>query len=104
MDELLRSSAISESLEREGRAATADAVRTVLDRLRKEIGEGIVDESRTQLAIDGIPEAVERELRRSLGYSLEKVINATCVILHTNLGRAPLSREAREHLVNVASS
>lgn len=104
MDELLRSSAISESLEREGRAATADAVRTVLDRLRKEIGEGIVDESRTQLAIDGIPEAVERELRRSLGYSLEKVINATGVILHTNLGRAPLSREALEHLVNVASS
>lgn len=104
VDELLRSSAISESLEREGRAATADAVRTVLDRLRKEISSGSIDESRAQLAIDGIPEAVERELRRSLGYSLQKVINATGVILHTNLGRAPLSREALDHLVNVAST
>jgi len=103
VDEVLRSSAISESLEREGRAATADAVRTVLDRLRKEINTGSLDESRTQLAIDGIPEAVDRELRRSLGYSLEKVINATGVILHTNLGRAPLSRESLDHLVSVAS-
>ena len=103
MDEVLRSSAISESLEREGRAATADAVRTVLDRLRKAISAGNLDESRTQLAIEGIPEAVERELRRSLGYSLQKVINATGVILHTNLGRAPLSREALDHLVSIAS-
>ncbi len=104
MDELLRSSAISESLEREGRVATADAVRTVLDRLRKEFSSGSIDESRAQLAIDGIPEAVERELRRSLGYSLQKVINATGVILHTNLGRAPISREALYHLVNIASA
>lgn len=103
MDEVLRSSAISESLEREGRAATADAVRTVLDRLRTAISAGNLDESRTQLAIDGIPEAVERELRCSLGYSLQKVINATGVILHTNLGRAPLSREALEHLISIAS-
>ena len=104
VDEVLRSSAISDSLEREGRAATADAVRTVLDRLRKEISAGTLEESRAQLAIGGISEAVERELRRSLGYSLQKVINATGVILHTNLGRAPLSREALEHLVSVASS
>jgi len=103
VDEVLRSSAISQSLEREGRAATADAVRTVLERLRKEIGAGALDETRTQLAIDGIPDAVERELRRSLGYSLEKVINATGVMLHTNLGRAPLSRHALEHLVSIAS-
>lgn len=103
MDEVLRSSAISESLEREGRAATTDAVRAVLDRLRKEISAGSLDESRAQLAIDGIPEAVERELRRSLGYSLQKVINATGVILHTNLGRAPLAREALDHLISIAS-
>ena len=103
MDELLRSSAISECIEREGRAATADAVRTVLERLRAEIAAGTLDEDRTQLAIEGIPEGVERELRRSLGYSLQRVINATGVILHTNLGRAPLSRDALDHLINVAS-
>jgi L-seryl-tRNA(Ser) seleniumtransferase len=103
VDELLRSSAISQSIEREGRAATADAVRSVLDRLRNEINAASFDQSRVQLAIDAIPEAVERELRSSLRYSLQKVINATGVILHTNLGRAPLSREALDHLVSLAS-
>lgn len=103
MDELLRSSAISEYIDREGRVATADAVRSVVDRLRNEINAGRFDEGQVQLAIDGIPEAVARELRSSLRYSLQKVINATGVILHTNLGRAPLSRETLDHLVSLAS-
>ena len=35
-------------------------------------------------------------------YHLRRVINATGVILHTNLGRAPLCREALERVVEVA--
>lgn len=103
MDEVLRSSSLSTLLEREGRAATSDAVRTVLERVRREISTGSLDNSGAQLAIEGIPDAVERELRQSLGYSLQKVINATGVILHTNLGRAPLARSAIEHLSRIAA-
>lgn len=103
MDEVLRSSSLTATLQREGRAATSDAVRTVLERLRKEISSGGLDDSGAQLAIEGIPAAVDRELRRSLDHSLRKVINATGVILHTNLGRAPLSAAAIEHLSGIAS-
>ena len=103
MDEVLRSSELTATLQREGRAATSDAVRTVLERLRKEIGSGGLDDSGAQLAVEGISAAVDRELRRSLDHSLRKVINATGVILHTNLGRAPLSAAAIEHLSDVAS-
>ncbi len=41
-------------------------------------------------------------MQQSLTYSLRPVINATGVILHTNLGRAPLSRAALEHAAEVA--
>ena len=82
---------------------TGEAVRTVLERLRAEINSGRLDGSATRLAIDGIAAAVEVELRRSLSFSLQKDINATGVILHTNLGRAPLSREALDHVLEIAA-
>jgi len=103
VDEVLRSSSLTATLRREGRAATSDAVRTVLERLRREIGAGRLDDSGAQLAVEGIPAAVERELRQSLDHSLRRVINATGVILHTNLGRAPLSPAAIEHLSDIAT-
>lgn len=103
MDEVLRSSSLSAVLQREGRAATSDAVRAVLERLRREISSGSLDNSGIQLAIEGISAAVERELRQSLDLSLQKVINATGVILHTNLGRAPLAKSAIEHLSQIAA-
>ena len=103
MDEVLRSARVADLLRGEGRAATSDAVRSVLERIRHELAAGVLDDAAVQLAIEGIPEAVEREVRRSLGYSLQKVINATGVILHTNLGRAPLSTAAIEHLSDIAT-
>ena len=90
-------------MHREGRAPTSAAVRAVLERLRQEIASGVIEDDRLALALDGISEAVERELRRSLAPSLRRVINATGVILHTNLGRAPLSRAALTHLTDIAS-
>ena len=81
----------------EGRAAVTDAVRLVLGRLREAIVAGQVDESQLELALAGLESAVERQLAHSLQYSLRPVINATGVILHTNLGRAPLATEALDH-------
>ena len=47
--------------------------------------------------------AIANRPRRPSGrYSLRPVINATGVILHTNLGRAPLSDAALRHVVEVA--
>jgi L-seryl-tRNA(Ser) seleniumtransferase len=82
---------------REGRAAVTDAIRLVLARLREAIVAGQLDESQLELALGGLGDAVERQLARSLQYSLRPVINATGVILHTNLGRAPLATAALDH-------
>ena len=98
VDELLRSEAIAALIEREGHVAVADAARAVLDHLRAEIASGHLDEPAVEAAVKGIGEAVEGQLRRALGYSLRRLVNATGVILHTNLGRAPLLPAAFEHM------
>ena len=104
VDELLRSPAMASMAERDGRAATLDAARAVLDRLRAEIAAGRLNEPQVDLAVAGLADAVARELRRSLQRSLRPVINATGVILHTNLGRAPLASAALDHAREVATS
>jgi L-seryl-tRNA(Ser) seleniumtransferase len=104
IDELVRNSEVASISDREGRAATLDAARAVLDRLRQKISAGRIDEKQLEIAIGGLAAAVERELRRSLQLSLCPVINATGVILHTNLGRAPLAASAVEHAREVATT
>jgi L-seryl-tRNA(Ser) seleniumtransferase len=103
VDELLRIPGLAAIIVSEGQAAVADAARAVLDRLRKEIAAARLDADGVQLALSGIASAVERRARESLSYSLRPVINATGVILHTNLGRAPLATSALEHAREAAS-
>ncbi len=55
-----------------------------------------------RLALDGLASAYRNHLRRALRHSLRPVINATGVILHTNLGRAPLAEFALAHMRETA--
>jgi L-seryl-tRNA(Ser) seleniumtransferase len=104
VDELLRTSQIAPLLARQGQVAVADAARLVLARMRNEIAAGTLTGEGVELALSGLPDAVECQLQQSLAYSLREVINATGVILHTNLGRAPLSAAALDHVRNVTQS
>src|SRR5437879_4574215 len=104
IDELLRDAGIAGLIPQEGQAAVADACRAVLGYLRAEISAGHLDAGKLALALSGIPAAVEKELGKGVRYSLRLVINATGVILHTNLGRAPLSASALEHIRGTAGT
>ena len=53
-------------------------------------------------AITGLPQAINRQLRKAMEFSLQPVINATGVILHTNLGRAPLAESSLKRVMEVA--
>ena len=71
------------------------AVRSALERAREEIRAG---------ADPGdLVDRVESELAAARGARLRRVINATGVIVHTNLGRAPLARDALERVASVAA-
>jgi L-seryl-tRNA(Ser) seleniumtransferase len=103
VDEMLRTPAISTLTEVHGATAVTDAVRAVMARLREEISNGWLDASSLQIALDGLAGAVEAHLRKSLTHSLRPVINATGVILHTNLGRAPVAAAALDRIRETAS-
>jgi L-seryl-tRNA(Ser) seleniumtransferase len=104
IDELLREPEIAQLIAEEGQSATTDACRSVLARLRDEIAKCHLDGENLRLALTGIHGAVRNELSRSLGYSLKPVINATGVVLHTNLGRAPLAASAIKHIRETAEA
>jgi L-seryl-tRNA(Ser) seleniumtransferase len=104
VDELLRGAELATLIAQEGQAAVTDAARAVLARLRSEIAAGQLDGETLEIALPGLAGAVERQLRVALTYSLRSVINATGVILHTNLGRAPLAASALDHMRETATA
>jgi len=103
VDELLRTPGVAALAAGEGISPVTDAARAVLDRLRHEISCGFLDRPGLQLALQGVKSAIEVHMRKALSYSLRAVINATGVILHTNLGRAPLTEAAMEHIRETAT-
>ncbi len=102
VDDLLRNPQLEALAQREGRTATLEASREALHELRSDITSGKLNEQQIKSVLDNLPNEIEQRLQHSLAYSLRPVINATGVILHTNLGRAPLSRAALEHAAEIS--
>lgn len=91
VDRLLARSDTAALIEAHGRSLTVDAIRAAIDDARSAIQNGEAAPGETEL-LDRTS-ALLREWTRPRPRS---VINATGVILHTNLGRAPLSTSALE--------
>jgi len=89
VDELLR----DERLAAEPHELAVTAARAVLDRARDEIQGGETP--------GPLVEAVIAELAGARAPSLRRVLNATGVLVHTNLGRAPLAEAALARVVEV---
>ena len=83
---------------RYGREATVQALRDSTDELRTRLRRGDVSASSSAEATAWVETDLPHRLARALQPSLCRVINATGVIIHTNLGRAPLSRAAIERI------
>jgi L-seryl-tRNA(Ser) seleniumtransferase len=77
-----------------GDPLAVDAAREVLERAREEIRAGVDP--------GDLEARVQAELAAARAPSLRRVLNATGVIVHTNLGRAPLAAEALEQVVEAA--
>ena len=100
IDELLRSATGVSQLPLAGPACLTELAREAVDGLRNEILTGKVEAS-------NVPSLCETRLAE-LWHHLERdavrrVINATGVIVHTNLGRAPFSDAAKRAIAEVAA-
>jgi L-seryl-tRNA(Ser) seleniumtransferase len=107
VDELLAQRRLAELAARTDRGLVLEIARGVLAELRanilganRAVGESFVN---TAVVRENLEERITNEVSRILARSLRPVINATGVILHTNLGRAPLPASVVEEFLQTAT-
>src|SRR5437899_6123748 len=89
-------------VERHGRAVVLRALRHLLDAARDRAAAG--DEAGLQETLDRLGDDLADRVERARRRPLVRVLNATGVVVHTNLGRAPLSPVAAARVAEIASS
>src|SRR5713226_764909 len=101
VDELLGQPRLLGLAEKAGRGIVTQAARGVLADVRAQLKN---DPGNTHpISLPEIEAQVARRVEAMLSPSLRRVINATGVILHTNLGRAPLSEDAAAQIAETAT-
>jgi L-seryl-tRNA(Ser) seleniumtransferase len=99
IDRLLKSSGALDLVRSYGREATRDALRIALDAARQWIRQG----GNAPAALE-LLSAAASWLRNRYTPTLRPVINATGIILHSDLGRIPVSEAAQQMIMGVAAS
>jgi L-seryl-tRNA(Ser) seleniumtransferase len=106
VDEILSRPEIADLLKTYSRVVVVEAIRKGLDRLRSEIlnKEELSDLEDAFFSFERIYPLFQKEIELQIQPRLRRVINATGVVIHTNLGRSPLHPSALQHMMDVASS
>ena len=100
VDELLKEERINTELKSNSRTIVVEALRKTIDSYRSKILEGSIE----SFSKEDILKSFKEELKEKKISKLRKLINATGVIIHTNLGRSILSKEAVQSVINVAEN
>lgn len=102
VDELLRSETARNIAAEAGESHAAELCRRVIDQVRQDLGKPTKKEH-SKASLKALAEGKLANVWRSESLSgLRRVINATGVVIHTNLGRAPLSEDARRAILAAA--
>lgn len=106
VDEIVSRPEMSDLLKTHPRHLVVEAVRKGLGRLREEIlhENGPRELSETLFSFENLYPLFQKEIEDQTRPRLRRVINATGVVIHTNLGRAPLHPSAIEHLIQVSKT
>ena len=99
VDECLKSPQGQKWLESFYRKIIVRSIREVIESRRKEILEG----GAPDVSLDVISPEVEAAIRKHSSYKLRPLINASGIVIHTNLGRSLLSAKAIDNVSAVAA-
>lgn len=99
VDALLQTEALQEALNRHPRKLVLDAIHQILDAKRQRILAGPQDPEQVNIDARHLTEVILDRIEVLGGYTLRQVVNATGIVIHTNLGRSLLPEEAVERLV-----
>ena len=102
VDELLMDERVAEASCNLLREQVVDVIRTVIETVRREIINSDEELDENCVSYDLVADKVIEAVRHSHVKSLRRVINGTGVVLHTNLGRAKLSKSAMDAVAEVA--
>ena len=100
---LLQEDSVQALIDLYSRELVVDSIQEYLEELRTEIQEGQLSDQVLSERIDSLDSTLRFRLEQRLAPSLGRVINASGVIIHTNVGRAPLAPEAAEAIQAVAT-
>jgi len=103
VDRILDSKEIQILICRSSRPFLTGLIREVLQSFRQEACQNSLDFSSAEEIWQILEDKIKQEFEAQVSPSQKRVINATGVLLHTNLGRAPLSREAVRQMTEIAS-
>jgi len=95
---VLTAPSVRPTVARLGHEAAARRVRETIEEWRR----NRVESARNDVTLEAVCRAVIEREERLRAPALRRVLNAAGIVVHTNLGRAPLSREAAAHLAAVA--
>ncbi|MCT4633159.1 MAG: L-seryl-tRNA(Sec) selenium transferase [Firmicutes bacterium] len=92
VDEMLMLPKVESLIESNSRKMVLESIRLVIDQLRNEIID-LEEGSSIEISSDIVLERLETQINKNREGKFKRVINATGTVLHTNLGRAPLSEK-----------
>ena len=98
VDQLMEKNEVKQLITRYSREFILHNIRELLAAIRNEISQGKADLQEVKKRAEGLIDELRQRLKAQLSPTLHRVINATGVIIHTNLGRASLCPSAVERL------
>lgn len=104
VDDLLYDEKVKGLLKYYPRVIIVESVREEVDILRNEIRKGEMTEENIRKYIKNLPNKIELKSENKMTFHLKKAINATGVVIHTNLGRSLINEEVMDNVFEIATN